>query len=185
MNATQPLLLTLKNTVLPPTNKHENSSALPDPALGHQGNVEDEGHFSSYLNAAADSSSSQLALQLTAPEQHISRASLSLVMLVERIFRAFGLSPAGSRKKRALFWFWILWFFARSIFLIVSIAKSGSDIDPNKYLCQVRPTAVSPRGYPNRDAGSIIALVDFFGWILIYFSSFGGRSVSIARFSPP
>ena len=103
------------------------------------------------------------------------RPSSSLLLIVDRIFRALHLSPVVCGKKQVLFWMWIVWFFARGVFLIVGAVTAGSFIDPDTYVCGRRNTMISPRGFPNRDAQSIIVLFDFFGWVLIFLSGFGGR----------
>lgn len=114
------------------------------------------------------------------------RPSKSFLSIVDRIFRALHLSPVGCGKNQVLFWIWIAWFFARGIFLIVGVVNAGSFIDPDTYVCGRRNTMISPRGFPNRDAQSIIVLFDFFGWVLIFLSGIGGRSLpSIRPFVTP
>jgi hypothetical protein len=134
--------------------------------------VSSEGRFSYCVLDQADDSSAALSLR---PDGN--RTSLSLVVIVERTFLALGLSSVSisQRSKRLLFWFWIIWFFCRGISLIVLLVTEGSTLNPDTYVCNRRSTMISPRGFPNRDAQSSVVLLDYFGWLLIYLSSFSGR----------
>ena len=163
-------------------------------AFGHEGNFENEGRFSHRVTdetgSNADDSIAAPMFQLPQDggEASLARAPSSLVLIVDRIFRTLGLSPVGTGKKRLLFWFWILWFLVRIIFLIISASSVGTVVNPDTYVCTIRPTIVSQRGYPNRDAQAIINLLDHIGWVLIYFSGLGGRSRSTIIFctlTPP
>ena len=157
-------------------------------AFENEGNVECEGRFSyrvineSGLNTDNILATPMLQLPQDGAEAGIARAPLSLVLIVERIFRALGLSPVGTGKKRFLFWFWILWFLTRIIFLIISASSAGGAVNPDTYVCTMRPTIISQRGFPNRDAQAIINMLDYIGWVLIFFSGFGGRSRSAIIF---
>jgi hypothetical protein len=155
----------------------------------HEGAFDSDGRFSLVMrdhtsDASSDDGSSRLILRLDVGEENVTRPYLSLVMMVERTFRALGLSPFGSGKKRLLFWFWIIFFVFRCVFLVVSLAQETAEFNasrarsPFRAPCNPRSTIISPNGFPNRDAQSIIIIFDYIGWIIIYFSGFGGRSLS-------
>jgi hypothetical protein len=148
---------------------------------------ESEGRFSHRVTAVvgeahlhADDSSAALMLASDG-----NRPPLPLVSIIEKAFLVLGLSSIGGnqRSKRFLFCFWILWFLCRGVFLIVLLVTEGSPtLNPETYVCKQRSTMISPRGFPNRDAQTIIILLDFFGWFFIYLSTFGGRSHSNLSF---
>jgi hypothetical protein len=144
---------------------------------------ESEGRFSYRVvgeaDLHADDSSAALMLRMGGD-----RPPLSLVLIIERAFVVLGLSSIGSnqRSKRVLFCLWILWFLCRGVFLIVLRVTEGSKLNLDTYVCKQRSTMISPSGVPNRDAQTIIVLLDFCGWFFIYLSTFGGRSHSNISF---
>jgi hypothetical protein len=102
----------------------------------------------------------------------------SLLMIVERIFRALGISAVGTRPQRVLFLTWNLWFLARAVFLIVEFSTKASSADSEMNVCQLRSTILSLNGTLNKPIQSAIHIVDFVGWMLIFSSSLGGRSLT-------
>ena len=174
---------------LPPL--EPDATAKKDDAVQHEGLFDSDGRFSLVMrdhtvtvtsDASTDHGASRLILRVDGGEENVTRPYLSLVMIVERTFRALGLSPFGSGKKRLLFWFWIIFFVSRCIFLIVSLAQTTASFNARSSFrapCNPRSTMISPSGLStNRNLQGIIIIFDYIGWILIYFSGFGGRSLS-------
>jgi hypothetical protein len=169
---------------LSPLPREPDASTKKDDAIEHEGALHSDGRFSLLMrdhtsDASSDDGSSGLVLRVNVGEDNVTRPYLSLVMIVERTFRAVGLSPFGSGKKRLLFWSWIIFFVCRCVFLIVSLAQETARArSPFRAACNPRTTIISPNGFPNREAQRIIIILDYIGWIMIYFSGFGGRSLS-------
>jgi hypothetical protein len=173
---------------LPPL--EPDATAKKDDAVQHEGLFDSDGRFSLVMrdhtvtsDASTDDGASRLILRVDGGEENVTRPYLSLVMIVERTFRALGLSPFGSGKKRLLFWFWIIFFVSRCIFLIVSLAQTTASFNARSSFrapCNPRSTMISPSGLStNRNLQGIIIIFDYIGWIpiLIYFSGFGSRSL--------
>lgn len=112
------------------------------------------------------------------------RMQRSSVMIVERVFRALGLSSIGTRRQRVLFFMWSLWFLVRAMFLVIQFPKATSD-SSKTFVCQLRSTILSsPKGTLNRPIQTAIHYFDFLGWVVIFGSSLGGRSLTCFAIMP-
>ena len=171
----------LDDALLPVPNGPENATpaianeGLGDEELGYAAS-EDEIQFSCILFDAdsADVASSTAQLQNGHAK---SRDAWSSVMIVETAFRALGLSAIGTRKQRILFAMWSLWFLARAVFMIAELIILRGFPTSQERICEYRSTILSSNGLLNRPLQTAIHIFDFLGWMLIFFSSLGGRCV--------
>jgi hypothetical protein len=109
----------------------------------------------------------------------------SLMMMVENIFRTIGLSGFGTRKQRILFAAWSLWLLVRAVFMIAIFITQQRSNESRLSVCDKRSTILSMNGYLNRPLQTAIYMFDFFGWMLIFFSSLGSRSPARRSLSAP
>jgi len=90
--------------------------------------------------------------------------------MVDALFRACGLSGFGSGWRRFVFVFWIVWFAARAVYLIVQLSENNTKAKHT--VCATVSTVFSGLNARVLQAG--IIMFNFFSWTAIYFCGIGG-----------
>ena len=110
--------------------------------------------------------------QSGSPQQ--SPASTS-VQMVDALFRACGLSGFGSGWRRFVFVFWIVWFAARAVYLIVQISENETAIaKAAQIVCDPVSNFSVFSGLNARVLQAGIIMFNFFSWTAIFFCGIGG-----------
>jgi hypothetical protein len=137
------------NSLSPLPPREPDATAKKGDAVQHEGLFDSDGRFSLVMRdhtvtsgASTDDGASRLILRVHGGEENDTRPYLSLVMIVERTFRALGLSPFGSGKKRLLFWFWIIFFCVQMHLFNNRLARSNNSFSQRSQLipCAVQPS---------------------------------------------
>jgi hypothetical protein len=178
----------LDESLLPDPNQPAKMTPADVPAISFEGPVcsgdDNSGQFSVIL-MDHDQTSVHVSVAGQPEDNHQNnRMQRSSVMIVERVFRALGLSAIGTRKQRVLFFMWSLWFLVRALFLVIQYTMSTSD-SSKTFVCQLRSTILSsPKGTLNRPIQTAIFFFDFLAWVIIFSSSLGGRSLTCFAIMP-
>ena len=92
------------------------------------------------------------------------------VQMVDALFRACSLSGFGSGWRRFVFVFWIVWFAARAVYLVVQLSEINAVY--RNIVCGPVQTVFSGLNARVLQAG--IIMFNFFSWTAIFFCGIGG-----------